>query len=25
VRGRVQDQVRTWRRQSEGDPPGPTN
>ena len=25
VRGRVQDQVRTWRRQSGGDPPGPTN
>lgn len=25
VRGRVQDQVRTWRGQSEGDPPGPTN
>ena len=25
VRGRVQDQVRTWRRQSGGDPPGPAN
>ena len=25
VRGRVQDQVRTWRRQSGGDPPGPAH